>query len=31
MRRTPALAEILASRTLLALARNGRALHAALK
>jgi DNA polymerase-3 subunit delta len=31
MRRTPALAETLASRTLLALARNGRALHAALK
>lgn len=31
MRRTPALVETLASRTLLALARNGRALHAALK
>ncbi len=31
MRRTPALAEALASRALLALARNGRALHAALK
>jgi DNA polymerase-3 subunit delta len=30
MRRSPALAEALASRTLLALARNGRALHAAL-
>lgn len=31
MRRTPALAETLASRALLALARNGRALHVALK
>lgn len=30
MRRSPALAETLASRTLLAVARNGRALHAAL-